>query len=140
MMIASPADENPSPDFTSTRGGRRRRGSRTRHEARRSCGPAYVTLIERARTHLWKLLLHAVAAGASTEYEVNYLAQANWLGFHASARTLVWDMFFDASSYHGDTCRCSISSSCRSKRTSTGRKMSVTYKMIRARERSGMAP
>ncbi|WP_024507960.1 NAD(P)/FAD-dependent oxidoreductase [Bradyrhizobium sp. ARR65] len=44
---------------------------------------ASVTLIDSARTHLWKPLLHSVAAGSidSGEYEVNYLAQAHWHGF-----------------------------------------------------------
>src|SRR5258708_30880549 len=44
---------------------------------------ASVTLVERASTHLWKPLLHAVAAGGLDpgEYEVNYLAQAHWHGF-----------------------------------------------------------
>jgi NADH dehydrogenase len=44
---------------------------------------ASVTLVEGARTHLWKPLLHAVAAGSIDpgEYEVNYLAQAHWHGF-----------------------------------------------------------
>ena len=44
---------------------------------------ASVTLVECARTHLWKPLLHAVAAGSIDpgEYEVNYLAQAHWHGF-----------------------------------------------------------
>jgi NADH dehydrogenase len=42
-----------------------------------------VTLIESARTHLWKPLLHAVAAGRidAGEYELNYLAQAHWHSF-----------------------------------------------------------
>ena len=46
-------------------------------------GRASVTLIERARTHLWKPLLHAVAAGSIDpgEYELNYLAQAHWHSF-----------------------------------------------------------
>jgi NADH dehydrogenase len=41
---------------------------------------AEVTLIERNRTHLWKPLLHAVAAGSMDpgEHELNYLAQAHW--------------------------------------------------------------
>src|SRR5207302_6893029 len=45
---------------------------------------ASVSLVECARTHLWKPLLHAVAAGSIDpgEYEVNYLAQAHWHGFH----------------------------------------------------------
>jgi NADH:ubiquinone reductase (H+-translocating) len=44
---------------------------------------ASVTLVERCRTHLWKPLLHAVAAGSIDpgEYEVNYLAQAHWHAF-----------------------------------------------------------
>jgi len=46
-------------------------------------GRAAVTLVECARTHLWKPLLHAVAAGSIDpgELEVNYLAQAHWHGF-----------------------------------------------------------
>ncbi|WP_426418956.1 NAD(P)/FAD-dependent oxidoreductase [Bradyrhizobium genosp. A] len=45
---------------------------------------ASVTLVECTRTHLWKPLLHSVAAGSIDpgEYEVNYLAQAHWHGFH----------------------------------------------------------
>jgi NADH dehydrogenase len=44
---------------------------------------ASVTLVESARTHLWKPLLHEVAAGSMdpSEYQVNYLAQAHWHGF-----------------------------------------------------------
>jgi len=44
---------------------------------------AAITLVECARTHLWKPLLHAVAAGSIDpgEYEVNYLAQAHWHAF-----------------------------------------------------------
>jgi NADH dehydrogenase len=44
---------------------------------------ALVSLVECARTHLWKPLLHAVAAGSIDpgEYEVNYLAQAHWHAF-----------------------------------------------------------
>lgn len=46
-------------------------------------GRASVTLVERARTHLWKPLLHAVAAGAIDrgQHELNYLAQAHWHHF-----------------------------------------------------------
>src|ERR1700758_4784418 len=46
-------------------------------------GRASVTLVGCDRTHLWKPLLHAVAAGAvdPAAYEVNYLAQAHWHGF-----------------------------------------------------------
>ncbi|UPY38032.1 NAD(P)/FAD-dependent oxidoreductase [Sediminicoccus sp. KRV36] len=44
---------------------------------------AQVTLVERSRTHLWKPLLHAVAAGSldRTQHELNYLAQAHWHHF-----------------------------------------------------------
>ena len=44
---------------------------------------ASITLVECARTHLWKPLLHAVAAGSIDpgDYEVSYLAQAHWHGF-----------------------------------------------------------
>jgi NADH:ubiquinone reductase (H+-translocating) len=46
-------------------------------------GRAQVTLIEKSRTHLWKPLLHAVAAGSMnpSEHELNYLAQAHWHHF-----------------------------------------------------------
>ena len=42
-------------------------------------GKAQVALVERARTHLWKPLLHAVAAGSIDPgaHETNYLAQAH---------------------------------------------------------------
>ncbi|MGO9356413.1 MAG: NAD(P)/FAD-dependent oxidoreductase [Xanthobacteraceae bacterium] len=44
---------------------------------------ASVSLIECARTHLWKPMLHAVAAGSldPSQYEVSYLAQAHWHRF-----------------------------------------------------------
>jgi NADH dehydrogenase len=44
---------------------------------------ASVTLVECARTHVWKPLLHEVAAGSMDpgEHELNYLAQAHWHGF-----------------------------------------------------------
>src|SRR5690348_7673164 len=47
-------------------------------------GAARVVLVERARTHLWKPLLHSVAAGSldRAEHELNYLAQAHWHHFH----------------------------------------------------------
>ena len=46
-------------------------------------GRARVTLVERARAHVWKPLLHEVAAGSldPDAYEVSYLAQAHWHGF-----------------------------------------------------------
>jgi NADH:ubiquinone reductase (H+-translocating) len=44
---------------------------------------ASITLVESARSHLWKPLLFAVAAGSldPSEYEVSYLAQAHRHGF-----------------------------------------------------------
>jgi NADH dehydrogenase len=47
-------------------------------------GKIRVTLVERSRTHLWKPLLHAVAAGSMdpSEHEVNLLAQAHWSNFN----------------------------------------------------------
>jgi NADH dehydrogenase len=44
---------------------------------------AEITLIERARAHLWKPLLHVVAAGSMNpgEHELDYLAQAHWHHF-----------------------------------------------------------
>lgn len=46
-------------------------------------GRAEIVLIEKARTHLWKPLLHAIAAGSMNpgEHELDYLAQAHWHGF-----------------------------------------------------------
>jgi NADH:quinone reductase (non-electrogenic) len=44
---------------------------------------AHVTLIDRRRTHLWKPLLHEVAAGSMDlgMHEIEYLAQAHWHHF-----------------------------------------------------------
>jgi NADH dehydrogenase len=44
---------------------------------------ARITLVDRSRTHIWKPLLHAVAAGSMrrSQHELNYLAQAHWHGF-----------------------------------------------------------
>jgi NADH dehydrogenase len=44
---------------------------------------ANITLVDKSRTHLWKPLLHAVAAGSldPNEQELNYLAQAYWRHF-----------------------------------------------------------
>jgi NADH:ubiquinone reductase (H+-translocating) len=46
-------------------------------------GKAHITLIDRARRHLWKPLLHEIAAGSMDEdvHAVSYLAQAHWHGF-----------------------------------------------------------
>ena len=44
---------------------------------------AHITLIDASLTHLWKPLLHEVAAGTLDSYEdaLDYLAQARWRGF-----------------------------------------------------------
>ncbi len=46
-------------------------------------GLAEVTLIDKSRTHLWKPLLHRVAAGSMdlNDHELDYLAQARWHHF-----------------------------------------------------------
>jgi NADH:ubiquinone reductase (H+-translocating) len=46
-------------------------------------GKAHVTLIDRRSTHLWKPLLHEIAAGSMDlgMHEIDYLAQAHWHGF-----------------------------------------------------------
>jgi NADH dehydrogenase len=45
---------------------------------------ADVTLIDKSRTHLWKPLLHEIAAGTMdfAVHEIDFLAQAHWHGFH----------------------------------------------------------
>jgi NADH dehydrogenase len=47
-------------------------------------GQARITLVDHARTHLWKPLLHSVAAGSlrRSQHELNYLAQAQWHHFN----------------------------------------------------------
>lgn len=44
---------------------------------------AAVTLVDRARTHIWKPLLHEIAAGSMDveRHEVEYMAQGHWHGF-----------------------------------------------------------
>jgi len=44
---------------------------------------AVITLVERMRTHLWKPLLHEVAAGSMDpdQHQLDYLAQARWHHF-----------------------------------------------------------
>jgi NADH dehydrogenase len=44
----------------------------------------HITLVDRAHSHLWKPLLHEVAAGTlnSNDDELSYLAQAFWSSFH----------------------------------------------------------
>ena len=45
---------------------------------------AHITLVDSRMTHIWKPLLHEVAAGSLNSYsdELNYVAQANWNRFH----------------------------------------------------------
>ncbi len=44
---------------------------------------ANIVLIEKSRTHIWKPLLHSIAAGGlrRSQHELNYLAQARWHHF-----------------------------------------------------------
>ncbi len=44
---------------------------------------AHVRLVDSARTHIWKPLLHEIAAGSMSvgRHELDYLAQAHWHGF-----------------------------------------------------------
>ncbi|KEZ73075.1 NADH dehydrogenase, partial [Pseudomonas syringae pv. syringae FF5] len=46
-------------------------------------GTASVTLVDANLTHIWKPLLHEVAAGSLNSYEdeLNYVAQAKWNNF-----------------------------------------------------------
>jgi NADH:ubiquinone reductase (H+-translocating) len=46
-------------------------------------GEAVISLVERSRSHLWKPLLHEVAAGSMDvdEHDLDYLAQAHWHHF-----------------------------------------------------------
>jgi NADH dehydrogenase len=46
-------------------------------------GRARITLVDRSRTHIWKPLLHSIAAGSlrRSQHELNYLAQAHWRHF-----------------------------------------------------------
>ncbi|MBB3101767.1 NAD(P)/FAD-dependent oxidoreductase [Azomonas macrocytogenes] len=53
-------------------------------------GKAKVTLVDRELTHIWKPLLHEVAAGSlnTSENELNYVAQAKWNNFEFEIGTL----------------------------------------------------
>jgi NADH dehydrogenase len=46
-------------------------------------GKAAITLVDRSRTHIWKPLLHEIAAGSMEvdRHEVEYMAQGHWHGF-----------------------------------------------------------
>ncbi len=58
-------------------------GNKPGHKFGRS-GRAAVTLIDQARSHVWKPKLHEIAAGSMDIglHEVSYRAQAHWHGFH----------------------------------------------------------
>ena len=45
---------------------------------------AVITLVDATRTHVWKPLLHEIAAGSMSpeKHELEYLAQAHWHHFH----------------------------------------------------------
>jgi len=46
-------------------------------------GQVRITLVDRSRTHIWKPLLHQIAAGSMDQdvHELDYLAQAHWHHF-----------------------------------------------------------
>lgn len=46
-------------------------------------GKAAITLVDRSRTHIWKPLLHEIAAGSMDvdQHEIEYQAQGHWHGF-----------------------------------------------------------
>ena len=47
-------------------------------------GKAIITLVDQSKTHVWKPLLHEIAAGSMNpeRHELVYLAQAHWHHFH----------------------------------------------------------
>ena len=54
-------------------------------------GKAEITLVDRNRTHLWKPLLHEVAAGSMDldDHALDYLAQAHWHHFRYRVGELI---------------------------------------------------
>ena len=54
-------------------------------------GKAEITLVDRTRTHLWKPLLHEVAAGSMDldDHALDYLAQAHWHHFRYRVGELI---------------------------------------------------
>src|SRR6478752_8950248 len=46
-------------------------------------GKAEITLVDRSRTHIWKPLLHEIAAGSmdTGRHELPYQAQGHWHGY-----------------------------------------------------------
>ncbi|MGH8375314.1 MAG: FAD-dependent oxidoreductase, partial [Pseudomonas sp.] len=55
-------------------------------------GTASVMLVDANLTHIWKPLLHEVAAGSlnSSEDELNYVAQAKWNHFEFQLGRMSW--------------------------------------------------
>ena len=53
---------------------------------------AIITLIDSTRTHVWKPLLHEIAAGSMNpdKHELEYLAQAHWHHFQFQAWSYGW--------------------------------------------------
>jgi NADH dehydrogenase len=60
-----------------------RLGDRYASPSKRHAAKAQVTLVDRYPTHIWKPLLHEVAAGSMDPFtqELEYAAQARWHGF-----------------------------------------------------------
>lgn len=62
-----------------------------RHGRRRRAPQARITLVDRDASHLWKPLLHEVAAGSMDApiHQVDYAAQAYWHGFEFSQGAMI---------------------------------------------------
>jgi NADH dehydrogenase len=92
LRVPEPSDEGQLHRITVVGGGAAglelvtRLGNRLGRRSRAS-----ITLVESARTHLWKPLLHGLAAGSLDRggYEVDYLAQAHWHGFRYRFGTMI---------------------------------------------------
>src|SRR6478609_9589253 len=68
-----------------------RLGDRYGSTDRKKTPEAQITLIDRNPTHIWKPLLHEVAAGSMDPFtqELEYAAQALWHGFELAQGELV---------------------------------------------------
>jgi NADH dehydrogenase len=68
-----------------------RLGDRYGSTSSKKAPKAQVTLIDRNPTHIWKPLLHEVAAGSMDPFtqELEYAAQANWHGFEFQQGDLI---------------------------------------------------
>src|SRR6478736_2527849 len=68
-----------------------RLGDRYGSTDRKKTPEAQITLIDRNPTHIWKPLLHEVAAGSMDPFtqELEYAAQANWHGFEFQQGDLI---------------------------------------------------